>query len=110
MNILQLTLKKEWFDLIECGEKKEEYREIKPYWNKRLRSKSMDFSDEPFKQFDIVRFRNGYSSTAPLMDVECRGITERRSRPEWCGGKDDYCYVIKLGRVLSTENSKRLNE
>jgi len=28
---LHLTLKKNWFDLILSGEKKEEYREIKPY-------------------------------------------------------------------------------
>jgi len=32
MNILRLTIKKEWFDMIQSGEKKEEYREIKPYW------------------------------------------------------------------------------
>ena len=34
MKYLQLTLKKKWFDLILSGEKKEEYREIKPYWEK----------------------------------------------------------------------------
>lgn len=34
--ILYLTLKKRWFDMILYGEKKEEYREIKPYWINRL--------------------------------------------------------------------------
>ena len=34
--ILDLPLKKEWYNMIESGEKKEEYREIKPYWIKRL--------------------------------------------------------------------------
>lgn len=34
--ILYLTLKKQWFDLISSGVKNEEYREIKPYWIKRL--------------------------------------------------------------------------
>jgi hypothetical protein len=33
---LKLVLKKKWFDLILSCEKKEEYREIKPYWVKRL--------------------------------------------------------------------------
>ena len=31
-----LTLKKQWFDMIVSGEKAEEYREIKPYWEKRF--------------------------------------------------------------------------
>jgi hypothetical protein len=34
--ILYLSLKKEWFDLIKAGVKREEYREMKPYWEKRL--------------------------------------------------------------------------
>ena len=46
---LYLTLKKNWFDLILSGEKKEEYREIKPYWEKRLIGKT----------YDKVIFRNG---------------------------------------------------
>lgn len=33
---LYLPLKKEWYEMIERGEKREEYREIKPYWIKRL--------------------------------------------------------------------------
>lgn len=36
MSTLKLTLKKKWFDMIASGEKKEEYREIKPYWIKRF--------------------------------------------------------------------------
>ena len=35
-NVLDLVLKKKWYDMIESGEKTEEYREIKPYWEKRL--------------------------------------------------------------------------
>ena len=34
--MLTLPIKKKWFDMIKTGEKKEEYREIKPYWTKRL--------------------------------------------------------------------------
>ncbi len=36
MKTLTLSLKKQWFDLIKAGVKTEEYREIKPYWEKRL--------------------------------------------------------------------------
>lgn len=34
--ILYLSLKKEWYNLIDDGVKTEEYREIKSYWVKRL--------------------------------------------------------------------------
>lgn len=34
--MLTMPIKKKWFDMILSGEKKEEYREIKPYWTIRL--------------------------------------------------------------------------
>ena len=40
MIILELVLKGKWYDMIERGAKLEEYREIKPYWDKRLFSRS----------------------------------------------------------------------
>ena len=36
--ILHLPLKERWFRMIQSGEKLEEYREITPYWMKRLMS------------------------------------------------------------------------
>jgi hypothetical protein len=33
---LKLTLKRKWYNLIAIGAKREEYREIKEYWLKRL--------------------------------------------------------------------------
>ena len=38
--MLILPIKKKWFDMIASGEKKEEYREIKPYYNKCLGNKA----------------------------------------------------------------------
>jgi hypothetical protein len=35
MKILHLVLKAQWYNLIEQGEKKEEYRDITPYYDKR---------------------------------------------------------------------------
>lgn len=31
-----LPIKKKWFDMIKSGEKREEYREIKPYYTARF--------------------------------------------------------------------------
>lgn len=35
--MLTFNLKKEWFDKIKSGEKTHEYREYKPYWEKRIK-------------------------------------------------------------------------
>ncbi len=93
---LYLTLKKEWFDMIASGEKKEEYREIKDYWRKRLYE-----SDEITpKSFDKVVFKNGYSSDAPTMVVECMGIQEDLGMMSW-GAEQGRCYyIIQLGKIL----------
>ncbi|MEA1909573.1 MAG: ASCH domain-containing protein [Patescibacteria group bacterium] len=86
MKILHLTLKKKWFDQIAEGKKIVEYREVKPYWNKRLKG----------KKFDEIYFRNGYSSSAPFMKVECKGINIRKV--QILNDKPYYC--IALGKVL----------
>ena len=39
--MLTFNLKKEWFDKIKSGEKTHEYREIKPYWEKRITKEVM---------------------------------------------------------------------
>jgi len=72
MKILHLTLKKKWFDMISSGVKKEEYREIKPYWCKRLN-----------KKFDAVQFRNGYSKDAPFFIIQLIGLYRSFGIVEW---------------------------
>jgi hypothetical protein len=97
---LFMTLKKQWFDMILSGEKKEEYREIKEYWIERL---AIDYQPglrfEP-KQFDVIRFKNGYGSNDPVMDVECLGIEIREGNPKWGAVPGDKYFVIKLGNIL----------
>jgi len=55
MNVLYLNLKKKYFDQILQGTKKYEYREVKEFFIKRLQGKNYDF----------VKFSNGYSKNAP---------------------------------------------
>jgi len=124
---LHLTLKKKWFDMIASGEKKEEYRELKPYWVERLlnltgpveslRERQVDkhniaydlrvhpvekvltsYWAEP-KQFEKIVFKNGYNKTSPVMEVEFKGLEIREGKSEWgFGGR---CFVIKLGEVVN---------
>lgn len=82
--VLNLTILKEWFDLIACGKKKKEYRDIKPYWTKRLVGKS----------FDEIHFKNGYNKNSPFMRVEWKGMKKEKDK-----------YVIFLGKILEVKNN-----
>jgi len=90
MRILHLTLKKKWFDMISTGEKREEYRHIKSYWNKRLMG----------KDYDVIVFRNGYSKNSPTMIVELKEILSGFGVVEWGAPESQPVYIIKLGNIL----------
>lgn len=63
---MNFNLKKEWFYKIKNGEKTHEYREFKPYWNKRINK---------LKKGDVIVFCNGYPQ---YMDSEnmCAAIIQ----------------------------------
>ena len=91
MTILTLPIKKRWFDLIASGEKKEEYREIKPYYQTRF--------DKPLTH---IRFTNGYGNSVPSVVVELLGISKGIPKPEWSEGTIEQgteVYVLSLGDV-----------
>ncbi len=92
--ILHLTLKKQWFDMIASGVKKEEYREIKPYWNKRFLN----------KKYDVICFRNGYSKNAPKMLIELKGISSSLGIIEWGAPEKIPVYILRLGNILEIKN------
>lgn len=96
--VLRLTLKKKWFDMIAAGIKKEEYRECKPYWFNRLIEGAP--CEPKMKHFDYVEFRNGYKKYAPLLLVECNGITIGDAVPEWSDNWQGRCFVIRLGKIV----------
>jgi hypothetical protein len=98
MRVLELTIKKEWFDMIASGEKKEEYREIKKHWISRLCCTSNML--DGLKEFDAVLFRNGYSGGAPLLSVKCEGIDFGYGKKEWGAIEGQEYFVIKLGEII----------
>ena len=78
IRVLHLNLYRKYFDAIAAGTKTIEYRDKTDYWKKRIEG----------KEYDIIKFRNGYAKTAPTMLVEYGGydITDR--------------YEIKLGKII----------
>jgi hypothetical protein len=101
--ILHLTIKKQWFDLIACGEKTVEYRTVKPYWTRRL-IKNFGFVII-FHSFDEIHFRNGYTKSAPFMRVRHRH-TEIKEMVNPDSGIKEHCFCIVLGNIIKTVNYK----
>lgn len=101
MKILYLPLNKEWYEMIERGDKREEYREFTRYWISRLcrnvvfdGATCVEFIE---KDFDAVYFSYGYTKRRMLW--ECKGITIGQGRKEW-GAPDHETFIIELGKRL----------
>jgi gamma-glutamylcyclotransferase (GGCT)/AIG2-like uncharacterized protein YtfP len=126
MSNLQLPLFKKWFDLTKSGEKKEDYREITPYWCNRL----LLFNGRPqtksfwkieyfvygtlkerlenieifckFKPFDSNIMTLGYPSktdTERILTLQHLGIEIREGNLEWGAEKGVVYFVIKHGSI-----------
>lgn len=90
MKTLHLVVNKKWFDQIKSGEKKEEYREVKPFWEKRLS-----------KEYDQILFQLGYSKNAPKMVLELIDKEQREIIHEHFGNIPIQVFVLKLGNILN---------
>ena len=71
--MLTLPIKRQWYDMILCGQKREEYREDNPYYRSRF-EKLFDLSPEaladPVRQkASVLRLRNGYTAAADTMEI-----------------------------------------
>lgn len=89
LKVLHLTLKKEWFDMIASGEKTQEYREIKPYWQSRL----VD------KHYDIVELRNGYGHSVPRLRMKLGSIRVGVGNQTWGAPKNKEVFILNLSRL-----------
>lgn len=108
---LDLVLKSKWYDMITSGEKREEYREIKTYWENRLMCqpnfgcgagrmcKQVRECIARCERFTNVRFRRGYTSKVMIFEIE--SITIGKGKPEWGTPYHDV-FIIKLGQKIKT--------
>jgi len=105
--------------MIASGEKKEEYREIKPYWIHRLTWHGFHncsiydllhfeiYSDVYRHDFDAVCFTNGYAKNAPSFTIELKEIFIGTAKPEWSDNWQGEIFVIKLGDIITPSTSKQ---
>ena len=111
--MLILPIKKKWFDMIKSGEKKEEYREIKPYYDKCLGNAIIGFpftkviienfesiksyDESQFKIIDII-FRNGYKADSPKIKCKCK-LNIGQGKEEWGAEPGKEYYILQIIEV-----------
>ena len=82
MDRITTTIKREYLAEIVRGEKKIEYRELKPYWTKKLES-----VETPFE----LHLINGMTTTAPRVLVTVLRVKKDSRRNQ---------YELHLGKIL----------
>ena len=101
--MLTLPIKRKWFDMILSGEKKEEYRDIKPYYTRRFENE-LDFCQFFFgEDCLIIILRNGYSKNSPYIKVRCT-LTKGYGKEKWGAETGKKYYVLKIVEIMEVGN------
>lgn len=83
--------------MILSGEKKEEYRDIKPYYTTRIQKeiqRNIKTKHGNCKTLDVM-FRNGYSSTSPTFEAVCK-LRQGTGNPKWGAVKGKKYYILEI--------------
>lgn len=102
--MLTLPIKRKWFNMIVNGEKKEEYRDIKPYYDSRF-EKLWQGSLIGGNAERNIMFRNGYSKNSPSCIALCR-LRIGKGRSEWGAEPDKNYYILEIIKVEEVINEK----
>lgn len=92
---LVLPIKGKWFDMIIAGIKLDEYRDIKPYYEARLRRHVGKGS------FNVI-FRNGYGRSVPSILCRCF-CSIGTGRKEWGAAPDKEYFVLSIISVTALQ-------
>ena len=102
--LLHLNLHKEYYDLILKKRKPEEYRELKPYWNRIFQGGKVKIKGRYYHPTDVnICFSNGYSKDRRQMIVSFRCLVVREGNPNWGAKLLRQYYVLVLGDILAVK-------
>lgn len=105
---LHLVLIGKWYDMIESGEKTEEYRETKHYWIKRIlegsAAQQTELTSVPRQiskqtKYERVCFHRGYTNRTMIFEI--KGITVGIGKAKWGAPVDKAVIIIKLGSRIA---------
>lgn len=115
--MLTLPMKKKWFDMVKSGEKKEEYREFKEYYETRFshvfgldwtlklneryaKATGLEYAEQ---RKGRIRFRNGYGEDKPAFVAECT-LRKGTGREEWGAKPGKQYYILDIHGIYDCDN------
>lgn len=109
--MLIMPIKRKWLEMIRSGEKKEEYRDIKPYYTSRIRNlitaspwmdgrtiEEIKAAGDKGVRFEDVVLRGGYDRLAPAIRISGT-ITIGTGKPEWGAEPNRKYYIFRIESV-----------
>lgn len=118
--MLTLPIKKKWYDMILSGIKKEEYREIKPYYDSRLLTLfGAIIADDELLQGEAVPeeirreavqpviFRNGYGRNCPQFLAYCT-LAIKEGCQEWGAEPGVKYYTLQIQEIKEIKDGRYL--
>ncbi len=98
--VLHLVLKKKWYDMIAEGKKAEEYREVKQYWQTRIRN----WLKKRAKRH-VVAFSCGYRKADLFFTVSHFAVSFHSQcyHPDW-GEPHEPHFCLLLGERIELED------
>ncbi len=113
MKNLRLPLKRKWFEMTKAGIITEYYKEITPYWVKRLYDEkfliiSDNINPENLKKYKFKNFTKNTMTlglpkagdTERIIQFEHAGIEIREGNPDWGAEPGKLYFVIKHRKKL----------
>lgn len=104
--MLTLPIKKKWFDMILSGEKREEYRDIKPYYKSRFEHcfNVVEYHGEYINAFEEnpereILFHNGYGKDSPSFVAKCT-LSIGEGKTEWGAEPGKKYFVLTINDIL----------
>lgn len=95
--ILELNLHGHYFDMIESGMKPEEYRDIKPFFNRIFRAGQIKVRGTWYPAENVlIRFSNGYQRDRRQMIVQCTGIRSGYGHTQLGAPQNKPVYILQL--------------
>jgi hypothetical protein len=120
--VLILPIKKQWFDMIMAGVKKDEYRKISPYYISRLIGaldymglnhvlnqtkdkikvvNSLRITREEIMLSKPIILRNGYSRESP--EIMCKvSLRIGQGKEEWGAVKGKEYFILRIHKIIAT--------
>ena len=104
--MLTLPIKKKWFDMIIYGGKREEYREMTPYYMKRFQTVGL-LNDQGCTtgKRKWIKLRNGYGRDCP--ELMCDVTLKIGSGwPNWGAEEGKWYYVLEIHGMVQKASKK----